>query len=75
MDNDVNNTTERKLGGKMAFKQKLKLHLKKGALHKDLAVKEGDKIPSSKLESAKKGASPLEMKRITFAENARKLKH
>lgn len=47
----------------------------KGLLHKDLGVKGGKKIPTSKLESAKKGASAAEKKRIVFAENARKWNH
>ena len=44
----------------------------KGLLHKELGVKQGEKIPEKKLEAAKKDASPAETKRITFAENARK---
>ncbi len=45
---------------------------RKGLLHKELGVKKDAKIPTSKLESAKKNASPAEKKRIQFAENARK---
>lgn len=50
-----------------------------GLLHKDLGVPEGKDISTSKLESAKKGAeasgnSKL-MKRIVFAENAKKWNH
>jgi len=44
----------------------------KGKLHKDLGIKEGEKIPTKKMERAKKNASPAEKKRIVFAENARK---
>ena len=44
----------------------------KGKLHKELGVPQGKKISTKKLESAKKGASPAEKKRIIFAENARK---
>lgn len=47
---------------------------RKGLLHKELGVKKGSPIPTSKLDSAKKGASPAEKKRIQFAENARKWK-
>ena len=42
-----------------------------GLLHKDLGIPEGSKIPLSRLESAKKNASPAEKKRIVFAENFR----
>jgi hypothetical protein len=52
----------------------LKLHLKKGALHKTLGIKQGNKIPASKLV-IKKGMSALEKKRIQFAINAKKWKH
>jgi hypothetical protein len=52
----------------------MKLKLKKGALHKDLGVKQGDKIPASKLK-VKKSDSPLEVKRKTFAKNASKWNH
>lgn len=53
-----------------ARKGKLVLHLKEGALHKDLHVKEGRKIPEGKLE-IKSGDSPLERKRKQFALNAK----
>lgn len=42
-----------------------------GLLHENLNIPAGQKIPAKRLESAKKNASPAEMKRITFAENAR----
>ena len=44
----------------------------KGLLHKDLGVKQGEKIPDKKLRAAEKTASPAEKKRIVFAENAKK---
>lgn len=50
-------------GGKLVIK------VKKGALHDDLGVPQGEKIPASKL-SVKPGDSPLEVKRKTFAKNA-----
>ncbi len=59
-------------------KKKSGIHIKeshKGLLHEELGVSEGEKIPASKIEKAKKNASPAEMKRITFAENAKKWKH
>lgn len=58
----------------MALKSKLKLNLKKGALHQDLGVKPGDKIPSSKL-AVNDTDSPLEKKRKQFAINAKKWNH
>lgn len=51
----------------------MKLKLKKGALHKELGVKKGEKIPSSKLV-IKKTDSPLTKKRKQFAINAKKWK-
>ena len=53
---------------------KLTIKVKKGALHKELGIKEGDKISDKTLEKADKHAGPLEKKRITFAENAKKWK-
>lgn len=47
----------------------------KGKLHKELGIKKGEKIPEETLEKAKKNASPAEMKRITFAENAKTWNH
>jgi len=55
--------------GIMATKMKLKL--KKDALHKALGVSKGEKIPKAKL-AAKKGDSPLMKKRKQFAKNAAK---
>jgi hypothetical protein len=42
-----------------------------GSLHKALGVPEGEKIPASKLASAKKNRPGLR-KKIQFAENVRK---
>jgi hypothetical protein len=50
------------------------LHLKEGALHRQMGVKEGAKIPASKL-AIKRGDSPLTKKRKQFAINAKKWKH
>jgi hypothetical protein len=60
-------TPERKEGGGIHIKPS-----HKGELHRDLGVKQGAPISEAKMEHAKKDASPAEMKRITFAENARK---
>lgn len=49
---------------------KLVLHLKKGALHKDLGVPAGEKIPAKKL-AVKSTDSTLEQKRKQFAINAK----
>jgi hypothetical protein len=49
----------------------LDLHLKKGALHKDLGIKQGEKIPKKVLK-IKETDSPLEKKRKQFAINAAK---
>lgn len=53
-------------------KKPMKLNLKKGALHKDLGVPQGKKIPMAKLEKAKHSNSALERKRANFAINAKK---
>lgn len=53
---------------------KLVLHLKKNALHEDLGVPAGEKIPASKL-AVKSTDTPLEVKRKTFAKNAAKWHH
>jgi hypothetical protein len=54
---------------------KMKLHLKKGALHKALGVKQGKPISAYKLAQAKHSKSALMRKRATFAENAKKWNH
>jgi hypothetical protein len=52
------------------------LHLKKGALHKQMGVAQDKKIPAKKLESAAKGkGGELERKRAQFAINAKKWHH
>jgi len=51
----------------------LKLKLKKGALHKELGIKEGEKIPAAKL-AIKNTDTPLEKKRKQFALNAKSWK-
>ena len=54
---------------------KLTIKVKKGALHKEMGISEDKPISTKKLEKADKNAGPLEKKRITFAENARKWNH
>ena len=58
----------------MARKKKMNLHLKEGALHKQLGVKKGEKIPAGK-EEIKPGDSALTRKRKQFAINAKKWNH
>lgn len=52
---------------------KMTIKVKKGALHEDLGVKQGDKIPAKKL-AISSNDSPLEKKRKQFAINASKWK-
>lgn len=46
-----------------------------GLLHENLGVKQGEKIPASKLESAKHSSDPAVRRRATFAINAKKWRH
>ena len=39
----------------------------KGALHKELGVPQGQKIPAAKLAKAAKSSNPVERKRAAFA--------
>ncbi len=49
-----------------------KMHMKKGALHEELGVKKGQKIPEKKLEKAEHSKNPTLRKRANLAET---LKH
>ena len=49
------------------------MHMKKGALHKALHVKEGKKIPESKLKKAEHSKNPTLKKRAVLAETLKKL--
>ena len=51
------------------------LHLKKGALHKELGVPEGEKIPAKKLEKSANSDNETLRKRAQFAINAKKWHH
>jgi len=55
--------------------KKMKLHLQKGALHKDLGVAEGEKIPEVKIQRALHSKSKKLRKRAQFAENAKHWHH
>ena len=57
------------------MRKPMKLHLKKGALHKALGVSAGKKIPVSRLEAAKNSDSALMRKRANFALTAAKWHH
>jgi hypothetical protein len=48
-----------------------KMHMKKGALHKELGVPKGKKIPIKKLEKATRSNNPLEAKRANLAKTLR----
>ena len=56
-------------------RKKMVLHLKKGALHKQLGVAEGKKIPTGRLAKAAHSSDPLLKKRAVFAENAKHWAH
>lgn len=47
-------------------------NLKKGALHTQLGIPQGQKIPLKRLEAAAESHDPLTRKRAHFALNARK---
>lgn len=57
----------------MAEKWIQKAHIKKGALHKELGVPEGKKIPAKKLAVAAKKPG-VEGKRARLAETFKKMK-
>ena len=57
----------------MAEKFIQKMHMKKGALHKEMGIPEGKKIPEKKLESAAKKPGK-EGKRARLAETLKKMK-
>lgn len=44
-----------------------------GALHKTLHVKEGEKIPESKLKKAEHSKNPTTRKRVVLAETLKKM--
>jgi len=54
-------------------------NLKKNALHSELGIKSGEKLPAElldkKLVAAKKSGNTIEEKRIVFAQNAKSWKH
>jgi hypothetical protein len=58
---------------------KVSFHLKHGALHHDLGIPAGQKIPASverkDLSKAKASGNTTEQRRLQFALNARKFNH
>jgi hypothetical protein len=50
------------------------MHMKKGALHKTLGVKQGEKIPESKLKKAEDSKNPTTAKRARLAETLKGLR-
>jgi hypothetical protein len=61
-----------KTGGKADGHWIENAHIKKGALHKELGVPEGSKIPQKRLKAAEHSGNKLERERADFAENMRK---
>lgn len=51
----------------MAGKFIQKMHMRKGALHKDLGVPQGEKIPAKKLKKAEHSKNPTIRKRAALA--------
>lgn len=49
-----------------------KMHMKKGALHKELGVPAGTKIPAKKLTAATHSSNPDEAKRAVLAKTLSK---
>lgn len=58
----------------MAKKWIQKMHMKKGALHRELGVPEGKKIPEKKLKKAEKSDNPTLRKRAQLAETFKKMR-
>ena len=51
------------------------MHMKKGALHKQLHVPKGERIPEAKLEMAEHSKNPKLRKRAVLAETLKHLHH
>jgi len=51
-----------------------KMGMKKGALHRELGVPEGKKIPAKKLKKAEHSKNPTEKKRAILAETLKGFK-
>jgi hypothetical protein len=51
------------------------MHMKKGALHSDLHVPQGQKIPDKKIQKAEHSSNPLIAKRAHLAETLKHMHH
>lgn len=51
------------------------MHLRKGALHAELGVPQGKKIPEKKLEKAEHSRNPTIRRQANFAETAKSFHH
>jgi hypothetical protein len=60
---------------KVDLGKKGSFNVKKGALHEELGIPQGEKIPESRLESAKNSSNPTLRKRATLAETMKGWKH
>jgi len=60
---------------KVDLGKKGSFNVKKGALHEELGIPQGEKIPESRLESAKHSSNPTLRKRATLAETMKGWKH
>jgi hypothetical protein len=49
------------------------MHMKKGALHRQLGVPKGQKIPEEMLEKAERSSNPTLAKRARLAETLKKM--
>jgi hypothetical protein len=58
----------------MAEKFIQKMHMKKGALHKELHIPESKKIPEKTLKKAEHSSNPLLKKRAVLAETLKSFK-
>ena len=69
-----NDTREKRASGGWisAARDKIESKGTVGSLHRALHVSEGERIPSKRLEEARKDAGPALRKKIQFAENVRK---
>ena len=59
----------------MANRPPMDLKLKKGALHKQLGIPKGEKIPTKTLREKAHSSNETTRKRAQFALNAKKWKH
>lgn len=59
----------------MAKKWIQKMHMKKGALHRELGVAAGKKIPAGKIEKATHSSNPTLAHRAVLAQTLSHLRH